>query len=195
MADILGKDYWQERYQNQSIGWDIGYVSTPIKNYIDQLIDPDLKILIPGAGNAYEAEYLHQRGFQNVHVVDISSTPLNNLRKRCASFPSDHLHEKDFFDLQNKFDLILEQTFFCAILPKYRGRYASKMHELLNPNGKLVGVLFDAPLNDHQPPFGGTKEEYWFYFKPYFKIKYFERCNHSISPRAGTELFINLIKI
>ena len=35
-----------------------------------------------------------------------------------------------------------------------------KVASLLNTNGKLVGLLFDAALNTDQPPFGGTKEEY-----------------------------------
>lgn len=49
--------YWTTRYKEKKTGWDIGYPSTPIKAYADQLTDKQLKILIPGAGNAYEAEY------------------------------------------------------------------------------------------------------------------------------------------
>jgi len=41
--------YWTERYDEDRTGWDIGYPSTPIKSYIDQLDDKALKILIPGA--------------------------------------------------------------------------------------------------------------------------------------------------
>jgi len=63
--------YWSKRYEENQTGWDIGYPSTPIKTYVDQLENKDLKILIPGAGNAYEAEYLWQQGFKNVHVLDI----------------------------------------------------------------------------------------------------------------------------
>lgn len=39
--------------------------------------------------------------------------------------------------------VLMEQTFFCAINPSLRKDYVAKMHELLAPNGKLVGVLFD----------------------------------------------------
>ena len=55
------KKYWQDKYINQHTGWDIGYISTPIKEYIDQLSDKSLKILIPGAGNAHEAAYLYKK--------------------------------------------------------------------------------------------------------------------------------------
>lgn len=62
----LDADFWNERYSSQQTGWDIGSPSTPLKEYIDQLTDKDIRILIPGCGNAYEAEYLHQQGFSNV---------------------------------------------------------------------------------------------------------------------------------
>jgi hypothetical protein len=52
------KSYWEEKFIKNETGWDIGYVSTPLKEYFDQLTNKDLKILIPGSGNGYEAEYL-----------------------------------------------------------------------------------------------------------------------------------------
>ena len=74
------KEFWSSRYQEGRIGWDIGYASTPLKMYIDQLKNKDLKILIPGAGNAYEAEYLYGRGFKNIFVLDISNITSRVLR-------------------------------------------------------------------------------------------------------------------
>ena len=43
----LNESYWSTRYQQGQIGWDIGDVSTPIKEYIDQLENKELSILIP----------------------------------------------------------------------------------------------------------------------------------------------------
>ena len=57
----LDDQYWSERYSQNKTGWDIGYPSTPLKEYIDQVTDLDLNILIPGCGNAYEAEYLLEK--------------------------------------------------------------------------------------------------------------------------------------
>mgnify|MGYP000899644145 FL=1 len=59
------EQYWSKRYLKNQTGWDIGAPSRPIKTYIDQLDNRDLKILIPGAGNSYEAEYLLKQGFKN----------------------------------------------------------------------------------------------------------------------------------
>ena len=58
----LDQDFWSKKYQSNQLGWDIGAVSTPIKEYIDQLKAKDISILIPGAGNAYEAAYLFEQG-------------------------------------------------------------------------------------------------------------------------------------
>jgi methyl halide transferase len=95
----------------------------------------------------------------------------------------------------DKYDLIVEQTFFCAINPGERKKYAEKIHNLLNPGGKLVGLLFNHEFGNDSPPYGGTKEEYLEYFKPFFQIKHFSTAYNSIKPRAGRELFINLIKL
>lgn len=190
----LNKNFWDLRYQNNEIGWDIGYISTPLKKYIDQLTDKNIKILIPGGGNSYEAEYLNNLGFKNVFVIDISPTALTNLKNRVPDFPKNHLINIDFFKLNNSFDLILEQTFFCALSPKLRDNYVLKMNQLLRPNGKLVGLLFNIPLNKDRPPFGGTKKEYLSYFKNYFKIEIMELSYNSISERTNNELFIKLIK-
>lgn len=188
------KNFWDERYKSGDTGWDAGSVTTPIKEFVDTLSVKDTKILIPGAGNAYEAEYLFRQGFRNVWVADISELPLRNFKQRFPEFPEEHLLHQDFFRMDSKFDLILEQTFFCALDPSLRKAYADKMHELLNPGGKLVGVLFDDPLNKDRPPFGGNKEEYLSYFAPLFTIHTFDRCYNSIAPRAGRELFMILEK-
>lgn len=193
--ELLTSEYWEGRYLNSETGWDIGYASTPIKEYFEKVTDKNLKILIPGAGNAYEAEFFFQAGFFNTWVVDWAEAPLVNLVDRCPDFPKSQLLQMDFFGMEERgFDIIVEQTFFCALEPALRKAYAHKMAELLRENGKLVGVLFDAPLNHDRPPFGGSEEDYIPVFQPYFDFHTFERCYNSIPPRKGRELFIELQK-
>lgn len=189
--------YWSNRYVNQQTGWDIGAPSTPLKMYIDQIRDKDINILIPGAGNAYEAEYLFEQGFKNVMVLDISEIPLQALKKRIPNFPGENLMQGDFFKHTGTYDLILEQTFFCSFEPTNYNRhaYGKKMGELLDTGGKLVGVWFNHPLvEDAKRPFGGTREEYLGYLTPHLKARIFDTCHNSIPARQGKEIFGILTK-
>lgn len=188
------KEFWNDKYKNNETGWDIGYVSTPLKEYFDQLKNKELKILIPGGGNSYEAEYLFNLGFENIYLLDISPIAISNFKKRNPKFNDSYLLNTDFFKHNDTYDLIIEQTFFCALNPSLRNEYAKKMHSLLNKNGKLVGLMFNTELNDDKPPFGGCKKEYTEYFEPFFNIKIMTKCYNSIEPREGKELFIKLIK-
>ena len=154
--------------------------------------DKKLRILIPGCGNSYEAEYLFNNGFKNIFVVDYSEKALSNFKKRVPDFPSENLLCIDFFDLNMELDLIIEQTFFCAIDKQKRGEYALKMNNLLSEKGKLVGLLFNDPMSEDLPPFGGSKEEYKSYFKEVFNFKTFEKAHNSIKERSGRELFMIL---
>lgn len=185
--------YWTSRYKEEHTGWDIGYPSTPIKTYIDQIKNKDLKILIPGAGNAYEAEYLYNLGFKNVYILDISEVPLIAFKNRNPDFPDSQLLHSDFFKHSETYHLILEQTFFCSFLPieENRKKYVKKMHELLTPNGKLVGLWFNIPLDTttEKRPFGGDKNLYLTYFEDYFNVITFTKCYNSIPERSEKELF------
>jgi SAM-dependent methyltransferase len=192
----LSEKYWNDLYLNNGSAWDVGYVSTPLKAYFDQLKNKNISILIPGAGNAYEAEYLVNNGFKNVYVCDFAEEPLNNLKKRCPAIQSSNLLKTDFFGISNlTFDLILEQTFFCALELSLRKKYFEKTYRLLNPGGKLAGVLFNCAFETAGPPFGGSMEEYKQYFENIFRINVYEACYNSIKPRAGRELFMILEKI
>lgn len=191
----LDKTFWNDRYLKNDIGWDIGKASTPIKEYIDQIKTKELKILIPGCGNAHEAEYLLQRGFKNVFLIDLSPIALSHFSERIPDFPKKQLICADFFKHNEQYDLIIEQTFFCAINPSLRTNYAHHSSKLLKPEGKIIGLLFDAELNTDKPPFGGSKQEYINYFEPYFKLNVMELAYNSIAPRKGRELFINFKKM
>ena len=190
----MEKVYWEQRYSENNTHWDVGGISEPLKKYFNGLNNKDLRILIPGAGNAHEAEYLFNNGFKNVFVMDISENAVKSFINRCPDFPAENILNEDFFLHQGKYDLIIEQTFFCAIKRERRGEYAAKVYDLLNENGKLVGLLFNHEFGDEEPPFGGTKEEYENYFSRYFEMEIFETSYNSIKPRAGRELFIKLRK-
>lgn len=184
----LDAAYWDERYVQGTIPWDIGYASPAIKRYFEK-VDKKAKILIPGAGKAYEAAWLMEQGFTTVYVCDWAEHAIAYLIEKVPDFPKEHLIVGDFFKLEDQFDYIIEQTFFCALDPSMREAYTQKMHELLKPGGKLVGLLFASYFEKDGPPFGGTKDAYLQLFTPYFKVLHMDITPHSIPPRMGNELF------
>ena len=197
MENVNQAQFWQQRYEQDSIGWDMGQVSPPLKAYIDQLPESakSQAVLVPGAGNAYEVGYLHEQGFSNVTLVDFAPAPIEAFAERYPDFPAEHLICADFFELspeKYQFDWVLEQTFFCAINPACRDEYVAQMSALLKPNGKLVGLLFDKDFGRDEPPFGGTKAEYQQRFAPYFDIAIMETSYNSHPARQGSELFIKM---
>lgn len=186
------EQYWTERYDAGKDGWDLGCISPPIKEYIDQLTNKDIKILIPGAGNSHEAEYIHNQGFTNLYVCDISNVPLDNLKERVTTFPIDNLIHGNFFEIQDKFDLVLEQTFFCALNPLLRQDYIEQMSKIIKPKGSLIGLLFSMEFDREGPPFGGVINNYKAMFSKKFDIRVITPCTNSIESRMGSELFINM---
>lgn len=189
----LDANYWNERYKTGNTGWDMQQASPPLTDYIDTLSDKNLRILIPGCGNAYEAEYLLQKGFTNVTLIDLSKVVTANLAEKYKGRPIKILCE-DFFSHEGNYDLILEQTFFCALAPSLRQDYIDKCYELLVDGGKIAGVLFNKPLGMPAPPFVTNNEEYKRYFGSKFTINIYEDCKNSIAPRLGNEAFFEVEK-
>ncbi|MBL0359145.1 MAG: methyltransferase [Chitinophagaceae bacterium] len=190
----LDDQYWSNRYIKQDTGWDTGAITSPLKEYVDQLTCKNISILIPGCGNSYEAAYLLQNDFSNITLIDISTTLCEKLEQDFGAYLSKGLKIvcADFFEHAGQYDLVVEQTFFCALEPSLRENYAKKMQQLLKPGGKLIGLLFSKQF-ESGPPFGGNENEYKELFQPYFDIAVMEPCCNSIAPRMGAELFVNMV--
>jgi thiopurine S-methyltransferase len=191
---LTDENYWNNKYIAKNIGWDIGYVSTPIKEYVDQLSSKEVKILIPGCGNAWEGEYLINQNFRKTHLIDISSQAIKEFKNRVPKFPESQIHHVNFFEHNETYDLIIEQTFLSALHPSMREDYVKKMNALLNPGAKLIGVIFGIEFFNDHPPYGGLLSEYEKLFQPYFHVKVLEIAHNSIPPRKDNELFLILEK-
>ncbi len=190
----LDATYWQNRYLENDTAWDLGKASTPLKSIIDQLPDKNIAILVPGAGFGHEVRYLYDSGFKHVTVLDIAAAPLLHLAKQ---LPSDHpfsLVQKDFFDHSGNYDLILEQTFFCALELRFRESYFKQTHRLLKNNGVLTGLLFYFKQQHPGPPFTCSPEEYTQLAVPFLTIDRLEPSKNSEGSRQGKEYIFKLTK-
>lgn len=190
---LLDKDYWNNKYKTKTTGWDLGKVSPPLQVYIDTITNKNYSILIAGCGNSYEADYLLEQGFTNTTIIDIARAPITVLKEKFKNNQNIQVILGDFFEHQGNYDLIVEQTFFCALPPNMRQKYVWKMHQLLAEEGTLAGLLFNRTFTAG-PPFGGSKEEYEMLFKGAFDVLNMEVSPNSVAPRANSELFIELKK-
>lgn len=194
MANPFDELYWNNRWKENNTQWDIGAASPALIKFMEQQSDKSVAVLIPGCGNAYEAKALLELGFNNITVLDISTSLIAQLQENCKENTQIKILQEDFFLHKTQYDIILEQTFFCALHPSLRPAYSTKMSELLAPNGQLAGVLFNKEFSGIEPPFGGSELEYKQLFGTIFEIIKLAPCYNSIPPRAGAELFFNLLK-
>ncbi len=186
MKQQLNSEFWNNRYLQNDTGWDIGAPSPALVLYAETF-PPDTSILIPGCGNAYEAAYLLQKGFTGITLLDISPALTASVAEKLKDYPV-NIVTGDFFEHSGAYDLILEQTFFCALDPSLREAYVQKMHSLLKPGGQLAGLLFNRSF-DGGPPFGGSVFEYENLFNNLFSLIKMEPARNSIPQRAGSEVF------
>jgi len=190
----LDQNFWNTRWENKETGWDIGYASPALSEFAASYPNKNAAVLIPGCGNAYEAEMLLAKGFRDITLVDIAPIAVARLQQKFEDKPEIKVICSDFFQHKGQYDLMLEQTFFCALPPSYRKKYVAQATQLIKPGGQLVGLLFDIDFAKAGPPFGGHEAEYRELFAPNFTIATMEACHNSIPPRAGSELFIQLLR-
>lgn len=185
--------YWSKRWADGRTNWDLGEAAPAIIQYFKDFQPQTIQILIPGCGNAYEAEALYKMGFTNITLVELVPEKAEELRVKFKDTTIKVVNE-DFFIHEGHYDYIIEHTFFCSFPVNLRNAYAQKMCQLLKDGGKLIGLLFNRSFNKDEPPYGGDIETYTKIFEPYFSEILISECTNSVAPRAGKEVFIKLQK-
>ncbi len=191
------KEDWQKHYDEDDLKWDLGEVSPPLLHFLENSQIPKDRVIIPGCGQGHEVVYLAKKGFP-VTAVDYTKgasqkLALNLARSKvkaeviCANFFSLGLEHK------NRYYLMLEQTFFCAIHPTFRNRYVDLVSRILKPGGLLAGVFYETGEEDG-PPYNTTRNHIIRHFSGPFQIKQLEKTNRSAERRQGKEWFAVLKK-
>jgi methyl halide transferase len=153
-----------------------------------------LSCLKLSCGNAYEADWLLARGYRHLTLTDIAPALCDKLAEKYKQVSDIQVICGDFFALNGAYDLVLEQTFFCALQPELRKNYINKMADLLVPGGLLAGVWFSVEFPFEGPPFGGNPDTYISLLESHFTIRQAGPCLHSAAPRAGNEWFIEALR-
>lgn len=189
---------WQGYYDQDDLRWDLGEVSPPLKRLWEKGVLEPGRTIIPGCGQGHEVIFFAQQGFE-VTGVEYTEGGVGLLRENLekAGLQGKVVHS-DFFELDashhGRYDLMLEQTFFCAIHPRDRTRYVDTARRILKPGGMLAGLFYNTGEEDG-PPYNTTEEDILQSFSDGFKIVRLEKCDHSIESRQGKELLAILQRI
>ncbi len=181
--------YWEARHQEGDTPWNIGKASPPLVAYMSQVKNKDIRVLIPGAGDVHDARAFAEMGFTDITLCDISETAIARMKEAFEGDDRVKCVCEDFFKLEGPFDLIIEQTFFCALDPGLRENYVAKMFDLLSSGGTLAGVLFNRKFEEKGPPWGGDINEYMRLFGSILQIHIMDICYNSVVQRQGNEVF------
>ncbi len=183
--------YWQGRFEVGDTPWDLDAPSSVLIEALGELkrVGGSLsgkRVLSPGCGRGADALECVRRG-ANVVAVDWSEIAVSALRRRYASGAASspgslEVIQGDLFELPKQcVDVVCEHTFFCAIDPSMRLRYAKTIAAWVNHGGFLVGNFFvvnDAEVGrlpnlslskeGEGPPFATTTRELEELLSPYF---------------------------
>jgi SAM-dependent methyltransferase len=167
LQQILGSaggDGWEQSWQRGVTPWDAGCAAPSLTGLVASGTLPPGRALVPGVGGGYDALALASPT-RSVIGLDLSATAVDvaNARRDALGIPaaSCAFVAGDFFSSeQGQFDLIWDYTFFCALQPELRPRWAARMRQLLSPGGVLVTLIF--PIGDFAggPPFAVSPELY-----------------------------------
>src|SRR5689334_17318379 len=111
-------DAWNQRYVEGRTGWDLGRPQSALVCVIAAQ-PPPLRVLVPGAGRGHDAVAWAEAGHEVV-AVDFAPMAVAAGRENAAARGlAIEVREADIFalpgDLAGSFDLVWEQTCFCAI--------------------------------------------------------------------------------
>jgi Thiopurine S-methyltransferase (TPMT) len=162
-------DFWNVRYADNTTPWDAGGVPLALQRYLSSRKDKG-SVLIPGCGSAYEAQYFHLQGWKT-SALDFSELAVKRaqiqLGELCHLVSQGDFFQQDFS--AQKFDLVYERTFLCALPRKRWPHYAQRMAQILAP-GKLLAGFFFFHDETKGPPFGLLNDELKTLLDPYFVL-------------------------
>lgn len=136
--------------------WDQGAVPQCLADYVARNPEPK-RALIPGCGSAYEARLLLETKWP-VIAIDFSPVAVAHAQKALGPLGAT-VREADFFGpaieslAAERFDVIYERAFLCALPVKLRAAWAARVADLLAPGGRLIG-FFHFDQTERGPPFG-----------------------------------------
>lgn len=114
---------------------------------------PPCRVLVPGCGRGHEVVELASRGFEVV-ALDIAPTALEALEQdlRPCKLEAELVVADALTWMPHQgFDLIYEQTCFCALDPVHWPTYAQQLARWLKPGGRLLAAFMQTGAEGGPP--------------------------------------------
>ena len=184
------REDWERHYNEKDLRWDLDEVAPPFVHLWEGRDIPPCRAIVPGCGAGHEVMFLSEKGFE-VTAVDYTDGAIKLIKSAFEENNySGEVLQQDFFELDcnynEKFELMLEHTFFCAINPNMRQEYVETAKRILKPGGYLIGLFYETN-EDGGPPFNTHKEDIEKYFSSSFKIESLSKTPHSAKQRLEKE--------
>ena len=131
---------WRQRWQEGNTPWNLGQPAPDLVKVLSNWPAAG-RALVPGCGHGHEVSLLQDLGWDTVGL-DVAPEALAAARQRD---PRPQWHCGDLLTPPpawlETFDLVLEHTCFCAVLPRYRHAYCQAVTSLLKPGGDVSGAV------------------------------------------------------
>ncbi|KAG9018537.1 hypothetical protein FRB90_011513 [Tulasnella sp. 427] len=151
-----GAGGWDAAWQEGVTPWDRGNSQPPLKEFIESdegkaLVgkrNEGARVLVPGCGKGYDAAYFASLGYDALGA-DLSTTAIEKAKEFWADSPDLKSGKLTFealdffeFEIKDKYDLVYDYTFFCALPLELRASWGSRMRELVRPGGHLITLVY-----------------------------------------------------
>ena len=198
--NISKSHFWDDLYIKNKDKWNLKSVTPAFVDWENENHkNRNINVCVPGCGKGSDALYFASLGY-NVYAIDFSKYAVNYLRKKSQSLNIDiNIIHADFFNIKenylDRFDLIVEYTFYCAFEPSKRNEYVEICSKILKSKGKFVGIFLplDA-VTDTNPPFKVSTDEIIKSFSKQFILKQQFYPHNSINKRRNNEILIEFSK-
>ncbi len=178
-------EFWDVRYAAGQTPWDFHGVPAALREFLET--SQPGSVLIPGCGAGYEVRAFDETGWK-VTAIDFSPVAVERARSELGALASS-LVQGDFFTHDfgtQRFDVIYERTFLCALPPTLWPAYVERMAQLLRPNGKLMGIFLYGGEED-PPPYPLNNDKARELFKEKFSLVKSAPVPDSLPLFAGNE--------
>lgn len=186
---------WKEHWEQQRTPWDAGATAPSLVDLVASGTLPTGRALVPGAGSGYDVLTLAAPD-RTAIGLELSPIAVQRFEERRAeaevSADVAQMLVADFFEWEpeQKFDVIWDYTFLCAIPLNRREEWARRVDELLAPEGELVMLIFpNRPIHDdpERPPFVLTPDAVRELLTPRFEPVHLAPAERSHPGRGGNE--------